>query len=57
MKPYGVRLGEQTCCPGHDKYPATHYATRHSRREHARLTAAAHRRERRGIRAHLRAKR
>lgn len=25
MKPYGVRRQDRGCCPGHDKYPCSHY--------------------------------
>lgn len=42
MKPYGVRRGDQGCCPGHDKFPGDSYSNRRSKKAQTRDTQVAH---------------
>ena len=46
MKPYGIKLKDANCCPGHDKYPRETYKNRLSIKQKRRTTKLAHQRAR-----------
>ena len=46
MRAYGVDRKDHGCCPGHDKFSLTCYASRRSQRAHAKARLIAHKRAR-----------